>query len=93
MCKGLFENKELGHRRHKKAEKKILHLFAAAENFASVTILQRILCKMLPPTRSDETHSQDSLHTSSQHAVGAVLEDTASVARDKGHILGSSATQ
>ena len=33
------------------------------------------------------------VHASSQHVVGAVLEDTASSVRDKRHIFGSSAIQ
>ena len=48
---------------------------------------------MSSPTRSEETHTQDSLYASSQHAVGAVHEDTESSARDKGHAIGSSAAQ
>ena len=31
---------------------------------------------MYSPIRSEETRTQDSLHASSQHAVGAVLEET-----------------
>ena len=45
-----------------------------------------------PTQYSDETHSQDCPHASSQHAVGAVFEDTTSSAYDKGHVPGSSAT-
>ena len=41
---------------------------------------------MSSPTRSKEMRTQDSLHASSQHAVGAVLEDTTSSARDKGRM-------
>ena len=47
---------------------------------------------MSSPAQSEDTRSQDSYHASSQHAVGAALEDTASSARKKGHAGGSSAT-
>ena len=45
------------------------------------------------PAHSEDTRTQDSYHASSQHAVGAALEDSASSARRKGHADGSSAAE
>ena len=45
---------------------------------------------MLSPTKqTKEMWSQDSFHESSQHAVGIVVEDTATSAPRSGEMLGS----
>ena len=45
-----------------------------------------------PSGRTSRTHSQDSVHSSSQYAAGTALEDTAPSVRQTGHLPGSSAT-
>ena len=55
--------------------------------------MEGIVALMSSLTRSEEMRSHYSVHASSQHAVGAILENTASSTRDKGYVFGTLATQ